>query len=68
MANLTSGFISSMSFSFAKLLFEPVKRLFRGTYCALAIAKLLHVETPELLCNVARFVVSCQTYEGGIGS
>ncbi|RKO87524.1 terpenoid cyclases/protein prenyltransferase alpha-alpha toroid, partial [Blyttiomyces helicus] len=38
----------------------------RGTYCALASAKLLNLLTPELVDGVAEFVVRCQSYEGGI--
>lgn len=38
----------------------------RATYCALAVARLLQLETPELLSGVAQFVARCQTHEGGI--
>lgn len=39
----------------------------RGTYCALNIAVLLNITTPELLENAAEFIVLCQTFEGGLG-
>jgi protein farnesyltransferase subunit beta len=39
----------------------------RGTYCFVAIAKLLNILTPELAEGVAEFLLSCQTYEGGFG-
>lgn len=35
----------------------------RGTYCALAVARLCNMMTPELVHGVAAFVRSCQTYE-----
>eukprot|EP00928_Gymnodinium_smaydae_P019945 TRINITY_DN17690_c0_g1_i1.p1 TRINITY_DN17690_c0_g1~~TRINITY_DN17690_c0_g1_i1.p1 ORF type:complete len:475 (+),score=70.39 TRINITY_DN17690_c0_g1_i1:83-1426(+) len=38
----------------------------RGTYCALAVASMLHILTDELKAGVAEYVRSCQTYEGGI--
>ncbi|KAL1924243.1 uncharacterized protein VTP21DRAFT_7278 [Calcarisporiella thermophila] len=40
----------------------------RGSYCALSVAALTNILTPELEENVAEFVASCQTYEGGIGA
>jgi protein farnesyltransferase subunit beta len=39
----------------------------RGSYCALAVAKLLGILTPELAANTAQFIQKCQTYEGGLG-
>lgn len=39
----------------------------RGTYCAIAIATMLNIVTPQLTEGVAEYVASCQTYEGGIG-
>jgi protein farnesyltransferase subunit beta len=39
----------------------------RATYCAVTIASLLDLMTPELLVSVADFVVRCQTHEGGFG-
>lgn len=39
----------------------------RGTYCAIAIASMLNIMTPQLAEGVAEYVASCQTYEGGIG-
>jgi protein farnesyltransferase subunit beta len=38
----------------------------RGLYCALSIAALLNVATEALLRNAGAFLVSCQSYEGGI--
>ncbi|KAJ1929668.1 CAAX farnesyltransferase (FTase) subunit beta [Tieghemiomyces parasiticus] len=40
----------------------------RGSYCAIVIATLLNLLTPELTANVSTFIARCQTYEGGIGS
>lgn len=40
----------------------------RGTYCLLVVAHLLNLLTPELVADTARFVASCQTYEGGFAS
>ncbi|GAA5985988.1 hypothetical protein JCM10908_006361 [Rhodotorula pacifica] len=40
----------------------------RGSYCALAIATLLNILTPELVETTAAFVASCQTYEGGLAA
>lgn len=39
----------------------------RCTYAAVLIAKLLDIDNPEIYDNVAEYVLSCQTYEGGIG-
>ncbi|GBG72972.1 hypothetical protein CBR_g12691 [Chara braunii] len=39
----------------------------RGCYTALAVAHMLNITTPELKSNVAEYISSCQTYEGGIG-
>ncbi|KAJ1959455.1 CAAX farnesyltransferase (FTase) subunit beta [Dipsacomyces acuminosporus] len=39
----------------------------RGIYCALVIASLLNIMTPELIAHCAEFIVQCQTCEGGIG-
>ncbi|KAJ1733083.1 CAAX farnesyltransferase (FTase) subunit beta [Coemansia biformis] len=39
----------------------------RGIYCALVIASLLNIMTPELIAGSADFVARCQTCEGGIG-
>lgn len=38
----------------------------RGTYCALAVASMLHIITDELTTGVAAYVRGCQTYEGGL--
>eukprot|EP00747_Dinoflagellata_sp_TGD_P017011 gnl/TRDRNA2_/TRDRNA2_125528_c0_seq1.p1 gnl/TRDRNA2_/TRDRNA2_125528_c0~~gnl/TRDRNA2_/TRDRNA2_125528_c0_seq1.p1 ORF type:complete len:272 (+),score=52.90 gnl/TRDRNA2_/TRDRNA2_125528_c0_seq1:50-817(+) len=38
----------------------------RGTYCAIAVASMLHILTDELMEGVAPYVRRCQTYEGGI--
>ncbi|RKP22467.1 terpenoid cyclases/protein prenyltransferase alpha-alpha toroid, partial [Syncephalis pseudoplumigaleata] len=40
----------------------------RGSYCALTVASLLGIMTPELTANCADFIQRCQTYEGGLGS
>ncbi|KAI9593649.1 terpenoid cyclases/protein prenyltransferase alpha-alpha toroid [Syncephalis fuscata] len=40
----------------------------RGSYCALTVASLLNIMTPELLENCSSFIQRCQTYEGGLGS
>lgn len=39
----------------------------RGVYCALSVTKLINVYTPELFRNTHKWVLSCQTYEGGFG-
>ncbi|KAJ2615491.1 CAAX farnesyltransferase (FTase) subunit beta [Coemansia sp. RSA 1365] len=39
----------------------------RGIYCAMVIASLLNIMTPELIANSADFISQCQTCEGGIG-
>ncbi|OMJ09712.1 Protein farnesyltransferase subunit beta [Smittium culicis] len=39
----------------------------RGSYCAIVIAFLLDIMTPEIVSNVADFVYSCQNYDGGFG-
>lgn len=38
----------------------------RGTYCAMAVASMLHILTDELTDGVAEYVSRCQTWEGGI--
>jgi len=38
----------------------------RGTYCAMAVASMLHILTEELMSGVAEYVRRCQTFEGGI--
>lgn len=40
----------------------------RASYCALAVIRLLNIKDDILLENVADWLVSCQTYEGGFGS
>lgn len=40
----------------------------RATYCALVILKLLNIHDEILLEDVATWILSCQTYEGGFGS
>jgi protein farnesyltransferase subunit beta len=37
----------------------------RSTYCAISIASLLGLLTPELTAGVSDFLVSCQGYDGG---
>eukprot|EP00211_Chloroparvula_japonica_P006642 CAMPEP_0119124748 /NCGR_PEP_ID=MMETSP1310-20130426/4279_1 /TAXON_ID=464262 /ORGANISM="Genus nov. species nov., Strain RCC2339" /LENGTH=416 /DNA_ID=CAMNT_0007114749 /DNA_START=119 /DNA_END=1372 /DNA_ORIENTATION=- len=39
----------------------------RATYCALSVAKILHILSPALTYRTAEFFGSCQTYEGGFG-
>lgn len=39
----------------------------RATYCALVIASLLNILTPELVENTDQWLLSCQTFEGGFG-
>jgi len=38
----------------------------RGTYCAMAVASMLHIMTDELMEGVGAYVARCQTWEGGI--
>ncbi|CCH59766.1 hypothetical protein TBLA_0B09490 [Henningerozyma blattae CBS 6284] len=40
----------------------------RGVYCALSIASLLNILTPELTDGVLSYIISCQSYEGGFGA
>ncbi|KAL1408783.1 CAAX farnesyltransferase (FTase) subunit beta [Vanrija albida] len=40
----------------------------RGTYCLLVVATALDILTPELLHNIDKHLVGCQTYEGGFAS
>ena len=39
----------------------------RGVYCALSVARLTNIYSPELFDNTSQWVLSCQTYEGGFG-
>lgn len=39
----------------------------RGSYCALSVAALTNLLTPELTKNCRDFICRSQTYEGGIG-
>jgi len=39
----------------------------RGVYCALSVARLLNVYTPQLFHKTTEWVLRCQTYEGGFG-
>lgn len=39
----------------------------RGVYCALSIASMLDIQTPELCKGSLDFLIKCQTYEGGFG-
>ena len=39
----------------------------RGTYCALTVAYLLNILTPELADGAASYVARCQGFEGGFG-
>lgn len=38
----------------------------RGTYCAVAVASMLHMLTDELTEGIPQYIRRCQTYEGGI--
>lgn len=40
----------------------------RASYCALVVATLLNIRTPELEAGMADWIASCQTYEGGFGA
>ncbi|SCV04361.1 LANO_0G09736g1_1 [Lachancea nothofagi CBS 11611] len=40
----------------------------RTTYCALSVAAMLDILTPELCQGVEQFLLRCQTYEGGFGA
>lgn len=40
----------------------------RASYIAMICASLVNVLTDDLRANVSKFIVSCQTYEGGFGS
>ncbi|XP_076759305.1 farnesyl transferase beta subunit [Xylocopa sonorina] len=39
----------------------------RGIYCALSVAKLTNVYTPELFKECESWIARCQTWEGGFG-
>lgn len=39
----------------------------RGVYCAVVVASVLNIMTPELIKGVPEFIAQCQTCEGGIG-
>ncbi|KZC10550.1 PREDICTED: protein farnesyltransferase subunit beta [Dufourea novaeangliae] len=39
----------------------------RGIYCALAVAKLTNVYTPEMFKETEDWIANCQTWEGGFG-
>lgn len=42
----------------------------RGAYCAVSVAKLVNISPEEelkLFKNTAKWIVTCQTYEGGMG-
>lgn len=39
----------------------------RGVYCALAVAKLANVYTPEIFKETETWIAKCQTWEGGFG-
>ncbi len=40
----------------------------RGVYCALVAALLTNTLTPQLFQNTDRWLMSCQTYEGGFSA
>lgn len=39
----------------------------RGCYTAISVAHMLDIMVPEIVDKVADYILSCQTYEGGIG-
>jgi protein farnesyltransferase subunit beta len=39
----------------------------RSTFCGILHAHVLNMMTPELVANVAEFVLSCRSYDGGLG-
>ena len=39
----------------------------RGTYCALVVAKLTNIYTPEIFKDAEKWISKCQTWEGGFG-
>lgn len=39
----------------------------RSTYCAICVASLLNILTPELTQGTVEFLLSCQGYDGGFG-
>eukprot|EP00095_Tigriopus_kingsejongensis_P000668 maker-scaffold340_size202118-snap-gene-0.18 protein:Tk00668 transcript:maker-scaffold340_size202118-snap-gene-0.18-mRNA-1 annotation:"protein farnesyltransferase subunit beta" len=39
----------------------------RGCYCALSVASLTNVYSPEMFHNTEHWLMRCQTYEGGFG-
>ena len=39
----------------------------RGVYCALAVARLTHIYSPELFHLTDQWLLACQSYEGGFG-
>jgi protein farnesyltransferase subunit beta len=40
----------------------------RATYCALAVASLLNILTPDLVAGSGQYISRCQTYEGGFAN
>ena len=40
----------------------------RGVYCAMAVASLLGLLSPQLTANTVDYLVACQTYEGGMSA
>ncbi|XP_033214096.1 protein farnesyltransferase subunit beta [Belonocnema kinseyi] len=39
----------------------------RGVYCAVAVAKLTNIFTPEMFGETEKWIQKCQTWEGGFG-
>lgn len=39
----------------------------RGCYTAVSVAHVLDIMVPEVVENLADYILRCQTYEGGIG-
>ena len=47
---------------------EPYgERDMRSAYCAMAIAKMCNILTPELEDGVFEYIINTQTHEGGFG-
>lgn len=39
----------------------------RGAYCAISVARLTNIYTPDIFKNTAEWIAQCQTWEGGFG-
>lgn len=40
----------------------------RGVYCSLVVAKLTNIFTQEMFKDAAKWIASCQTWEGGFSA